>query len=305
LNTAGYRTGGCQRVYHSGMSSRRLSTEDEDERTVKARRDGEIGIDGARDLSEGTVPTDWSRGDEHAGFGRVIHLHRQVSIGKVANREGDNSPGKRCRPARRSAEPSPTSCPVLPQWTRSPRLQYQRRIYILTRLCVPLSTTVIVSWSSNRSQHNHSHSLCVATAPPRPNSRSLTPPTSITLDVASSTIWRLCTSYSDVLNFSSTRTSSISPQTVKTGTGKVMAPERRWGNWERGKWIEDLLRASIRAARPSEGGMSRSWVRVAGGMSGEYCRRCRRILGRWDQYGDRGGARRPSRSRRERRREGG
>ena len=72
-----------------------------------------------------------------------------------------------------------------------------------------------------------SHILCEATAPPNPNNLNLSPPTSSTRLAASSSTDRLCTSYSPVLNFSSTRTSSISPHTVKTGTGKVIAPERR------------------------------------------------------------------------------
>lgn len=78
--------------YQIGLAKRRLSAEEE-ERTVKARRDGEIGIDGARDLSEGTVPADRCRGDEHAGFGRVVHLHRQVTIGR--NTKTMTHPGSR------------------------------------------------------------------------------------------------------------------------------------------------------------------------------------------------------------------
>jgi hypothetical protein len=57
-----------------------------------------------------------------------------------------------------------------------------------------------------------------------------------------------------------------------------MAPERRWGNCERGKWIEELFSCWMSAARPACGGMDRSWLRGMGGMRGEYWRRWRRIL---------------------------
>lgn len=35
----------------------------------------------------------------------------------------------------------------------------------------------------------------------------------------------------------------------------------------------------MRAARPAEAGIERSWARVEGAKRGEYCRRWRRILG--------------------------
>ena len=83
-------------------------------------------------------------------------------------------------------------------------------------------------------------------------------------------MFRLCTSYSPDLNFSSTRTSSIKPQTVKTGTGNVMAPEMRWGNCERGKWMDELFSASMSAWRPEVVGMDRRDWRVPLAMRGEY-----------------------------------
>jgi len=136
----------------------------------------------------------------------------------------------------------------------------------------PLSTSQAVSIAPDLTG-NHSHIRCAATAPPRPNNLNFNPPTSIKRLAASSSTDRLCTSYSPVLNFSNTLTSSINPQTVKTGTGKVIAPEIRWGNWESGKWMEELFKALTSAARPAEEGMERSWVRVAGGIKGEYRRR--------------------------------
>ena len=122
------------------------------------------------------------------------------------------------------------------------------------------------------------HSLCIETTPPNPKILNFNPPTSSNLLVASSMTWRFLTSYSFVLNFSKTRISSINPQIVKTGTGNVIAPDNKCGNWDSGKWIELLSSAVIKACRPADWGMLRSCFRVPSAMSGEYWSRCRRIL---------------------------